>query len=422
MSTRRAFLKGGGIALFSIGVGGAGPSFLERAAWAATPSRTSGRRKVLVTIFQRGAMDGLAAVSPFAERQLQKLRPGLALSGARRAGEESLIDLGVDFGLHPAFGAFEPLWRDGALGIVHAVGSPDSTRSHFDAQDYMETGTPGRKGTASGWLNRGCGKLGHEPTPFQAVSLSRALPRSLYGPAPALAVRSLADLAIQLPGAGGAAEVAGEGFEALYREASRDLLRGTAKESFEAVETVERLRQEGYRPSPGVDYPRGPLGASLQQIAMLVQADVGLEVAFAESGGWDTHVRQGAAGGSFAQRGADLADSIVAFWNDLGAHRDDVVVLTMTEFGRTVKENGSGGTDHGHGSCLFVLGNEIDGGKVHGEFPGLDPSVLYEGRDLPVTTDFRAVFSEVAGHHLGIEDDAAMFPDWQGGRLPLFKA
>ncbi|MCZ6506867.1 MAG: hypothetical protein O7A04_02290, partial [Acidobacteria bacterium] len=297
MWTRRALLKSGGIALFSIGVGGAGPSFLRRAAWAATPRRTPGRRKVLVTIFQRGAMDGLAAVSPLAERQLKKLRPRLAMSGARRAGEESLIDLGVDFGLHPAFGAFEPLWKEGLLGIVHAVGSPDPTRSHFDAQDYMETGTPGRKGTPSGWLNRVCGKLGHEPTPFQAVSLSPALPRSLYGPAPALAVRNLADLSLQVPGALGAAEAAGEGFEALYREASRDLLRGTAQESFEALQVVERLRPEGYRPASGADYPRSPLSARLHDIPMLIKPDGGLDVAFTESGGWDTHVQQGSAGG-----------------------------------------------------------------------------------------------------------------------------
>ena len=421
MWTRRAFLKGGGLALFSIGVTGGGPAFLQRSARAAPAP--SGRRKVLVTIFQRGAMDGLAAVTPLGQgQQLSRLRPRLALSAARRTGEDRLIDLGVGFGLHPALASFEPLWRQGLLGVVHAVGSPDPTRSHFDAQDYMETGTPGRKGTSSGWLNRVCGELGHEPTPFRAVALSGNLPRSLYGPSPALAVRSLDDLAIRLPGGAGAAEVAGQGFEALYREASRELLSDTAREGFEAAEVVERLRREGYRPRPGVTYPRGALGASLQQVAMLIKAGVGLEVAFTESGGWDTHVQQGAAQGSFAQRARDLADSIAAFWEDLGAHRDDVVLLTMTEFGRTVRENGSGGTDHGHGSCLFVLGSDVDGGTVHGELPSLKPGALYEGRDLPVTTDFRAVFSEVAGRHLGIDDDEALFPGWRGGRIDLFES
>jgi len=152
---------------------------------------------------------------------------------------------------------------------------------------------------------------------------------------------------------------------------------------------------------------------------MLIKADVGLEVAFAETGGWDTHVQQGTNNGSFAQRSRDLASSIEAFWIDLGSYQDDVVLMTMTEFGRTVRENGSGGTDHGHGSCMFVLGNSIKGGVVHGDLPTLDADALYEGRDLPVTTDFRAVFSEIAGQHLGIEDDGTMFPGWQGGRIPL---
>ncbi|MEE8524294.1 MAG: DUF1501 domain-containing protein [Thermoanaerobaculia bacterium] len=184
---------------------------------------------------------------------------------------------------------------------------------------------------------------------------------------------------------------------------------------------LEKLDVSSYRPAAGARYPKSPLGRSLQQIAFLVKSDVGLEVAFAESSGWDTHVQQGTANGSFAQRAADLSRSIAAFWHDLGTYRDDVVVMTMTEFGRTVAENGSGGTDHGHGSCLFVLGNDVDGGKVHGDFPGLDRDVLYEGRDLPVTTDFRAVFSEVAGRHLGIDDDAVLFPGWTGGRIPLIR-
>jgi uncharacterized protein (DUF1501 family) len=284
----------------------------------------------------------------------------------------------------------------------------------------METGTPGRKGTASGWLNRVSGLLGHEATPFRSVAMSQALPRSLYGSEPALAVTDLADFQVRLPGSLRASQAAGKGFEALYAEASQDLLRDTGSETFEAVEMLDRLNSARYRPAPGADYPRSPLGKSLQQIAMLIKSDVGLEVAFAESGGWDTHVRQGTSNGSFAQRSNDLAASIGAFWVDLGPFQDDVVLMTMTEFGRTVRENGSGGTDHGHGSCLFVLGNGVEGGIVHGDLPSLDPDTLHEGRDLPVTTDFRAVFSEVAGRHLEIADDSTMFPGWKGGRMPLF--
>jgi uncharacterized protein (DUF1501 family) len=408
MWTRRLFLKAGGVALFTLG---AGPQFLARAAHAAT-----GRRKVLVTIFQRGAMDGLMAVSPV-DGSLSTLRPRLAMSAARSAGDEALLDLDVGFGLHPAFAPLLPLWKEKRLGIVHAVGSPDPTRSHFDAQDYMETGTPGRKGTPSGWLNRAVGLLGHEGSPFRAVALTPALPRSLYGDEPSIAVTDLADFRVSP-----AAPKAADGFEALYRQTSQKVLHDTADETFRAMDMLTPETIARYRPADGAEYPRTPLGQAMRQIALLIKSDVGLEVAFAESSGWDTHVQQGTVNGTFARQARDLAQSIQAFWTDLGARQDDVLLTTMTEFGRTVKENGSGGTDHGHGSCLFVLGNRMDGGKVHGEFPGLSQSALFEGRDLPVTTDFRAVFCELAGKHLGIRDDAKLFPGWSGKRLPLLRA
>ncbi len=423
MMDRRAFLKAGGVALFTVG---AGPSFLPRTALAATEPGPFKRRKVMVTIFQRGAMDGLMAVPPLDDSRLRRLRPRLAMSAARSAGDGAVHDLGVGFALHPAFSDLLPMWRDRSLAVVHAVGSPDPTRSHFDAQDYMETGTPGRKGTADGWLNRVVGELGHDATPFRAVSMTAALPRSLYGDHAALAVTNLRDFRVRLPGAETASQAAGQGFEALYEETSQELLRATAQETFEAVDMLERLDAERYRPAAGARYPRSPLGRSLQQIAFLIKSDVGLEVAFAESGGWDTHVQQGAATGSFARRAADLSQSIAAFWKDLGTHRDDVVVMTMTEFGRTVRENGSGGTDHGHGSCLFVLGKEVDGGKVHGEIGDpsslIDESRLHEGRDLPVTTDFRSVFSEVAGRQFAIAESEKLFPGFTGRRLPLVRA
>ena len=210
-------------------------------------------------------------------------------------------------------------------------------------------------------------------------------------------------------------------FTSLYEHSAQALLRDTGRQTFEATEILQGLDVQGYRPAPGARYPRSPLGDSLRQIALLIKSNVGLEVAFAESLGWDTHIQQGAQFGSFAQRSQDLADSIAAFWTDLGSHRDDIVVLTMTEFGRTAAENGSAGTDHGHGSCLFVLGDEIDGGKVHGQFPGLDQDALYEGRELSVTTDFRSVFSEVAGRHLGVTDRGTLFPGWSGEPLSLWR-
>jgi uncharacterized protein (DUF1501 family) len=265
------------------------------------------------------------------------------------------------------------------------------------------------------------GELGHEATPFRAVSLTPSLPRSFYGPQPALAVTNLADFRLRLPGAQGMAAAAGAGFEALYRDTSERLLRETGGETFDAVKMLEAKNLASYRPAAGADYPPTPLGGALSQIAMLIKADVGLEVAFAESAGWDTHVQQGAAQGSFARRAEDLARAIAAFETDLGAERDHVVVMTMTEFGRTVRENGSGGTDHGHGSCLFVLGDEVAGGRVYGDLPSLDPDALYDGRDLPVSTDFRAVFAEVAARHLGATDQQAIFPDWGGTRMSLFR-
>ncbi len=415
MWTRRLFLKSSGFALLSFGMG---PSFLLRAAQGA--NRTS-RKRVLVALFQRGAMDALAAVPPIDSPELQRVRPRLALSAARSSGEGRLLDLEVGYGFHPALASLLPLFRERQLAVVQCVGSPDPTRSHFDAQDYMETGTPGRKGTSSGWLNRVCGELGHEASPLRALAMTAALPRSLYGVEPAVAVARLEDLALRSPiPAGGSPVAPSKGFELLYEQSASELLRRGAGEAFEASELLQAVTRENRGRRTG--YPASPLGEALRQVAAVIRADVGLEVAFAETGGWDTHVRQGAVEGSFARRAEDLARSIAAFWEDLGARRDDVVLLTMTEFGRTVAENGSGGTDHGHGSCMFVLGTRVDGGKVHGRFPGLEREVLYEGRDLPVTTDFRAVFNEVAVAHLGVAPQAELFPGWTGARLPLFRS
>ena len=412
-------MKSGGLALFSVSIGGT-PLFLSRVANAALNPGLN-RRKVLVTIFQRGAMDGLMAVTPFNDPMLPKLRPRLAMTAARSAGESALIDLDGTFGFHPAFASMLPLFQEKRLAIVHGVGSPNPTRSHFDAQDYMETGTPGRKGTRSGWLNRAVGLLGHEATPFRAVSMTKALPRSLYGDRPALAIANLADFGLKAARNKGAAENTEQIFKSLYEETSQELFRRAGQESFEAIKMLSTVEVSNYQPANDAEYPRSPLGNSLRQIAQLIKAGVGLEVAFAETGGWDTHVQQGTINGSFARRATDLAQAIVAFWRDVESYHDEVVLMTMTEFGRTVHENGSGGTDHGRGSCLFVLGNRVDGGKVHGAVPSLVQESLENRRDLPVTTDFRAVFAEVAGRHLDIRDDQMLFPGWTGQRFPLIQ-
>lgn len=416
MITRRAFLRSGTVAVFAAGFGGS-PLFLNRAVAATTKNK-----KVLISIFQRGAMDGLMAVTPFNDPLLKKLRPRLAMSAAQSEGDKALIDLDGTFGLHPALSSFKNLFFDKRLAVIHGIGSPDTTRSHFDAQDYMETGTPGNKGTQSGWLNRVSGLMGHETTPFQSVAMTSALPRSLYGNNPSLAIADLNDFKVNVKNSRQFANTAAKSFEELYHQTSQQLLGSAGTESFEAIDMLSKVTKQKYVPANNAEYPNTPLGKALKQLAQLIKADVGLQIGFAESGGWDTHVQQGTVNGTFAQRARDLSGSIEAFWTDLGErYHDDVVLMTMTEFGRTVHENGSGGTDHGRGSCMFVLGNFVDGGKVHGSLAELHREELSQRRDIPVTTDFRSLFSEVAGKHLGFTNDAIVFPEWNGKRIELMK-
>ncbi|MGI8637268.1 MAG: DUF1501 domain-containing protein [Segetibacter sp.] len=416
MTSRRAFIKSGGLALFGIGLGGV-PSFIARAADSDKIIGLYKKRRVLVTIFQRGAMDGLMAVTPFNDPYLKAARPTLFMSAAKDQKASPLIDLDGKFGLHPAMKSFEHFFTEKRLAIVHGIGSPNNTRSHFDAQDYMETGTPFSKGTPSGWLNRAVGLLGHDATPFRAVSFTSSMPRSFYGDNPSVAISNLQDFAIQIKENPVSANLAAKSFEELYDQTAKGLLKETGKESFDAVKMLQKADVRNYKPDNNVIYPNSSLGSSLKQIAQLIKMDVGLEVAFAESNGWDTHFNQGAETGVFARNVADLSTSITAFWNDLAIYQDDVIVMTMTEFGRTVKQNGTGGTDHGRASCNFVLGNDVNGGLVHGNVQPLAVENLEDGRDLAVTTDFRSVFSEVADKHLQINNDKLLFPDWTGKRI-----
>lgn len=421
MTSRRAFIKSGGLALFGIGIGGV-PSFIANAANSGKITGAYQRKKILVCIFQRGAMDGLMAVTPFTDEYLKAARPGLFMSAAKGSSGSPLIDLDGRFGLHPTMKAFENLFREKRLGIVHGIGSPNNTRSHFDAQDYMESGTPFRKGTASGWLNRAVGLMGHDATPFRAVSLTSSLPRSFYGDNPSVAINNLQDFAIQMKGNQTGANMAAKSFEDLYDQTTSGLLKETGKESFEALKMLQKADTKNYKPSYDAAYPNSALGNSMKQIAQLIKMDVGLEVGFAESGGWDTHFNQGREQGVFARNATDLSNSIAAFWTDMGQYQDDVTVMTMTEFGRTVKQNGTGGTDHGRASCNFILGNDLNGGIVHGTMNPLAIENLEDGRDLTVTTDFRSVFSEVADKHLKINNDSVLFPDWTGKRIGVMRS
>lgn len=416
MTSRRGFIKSGGLAVFGIGLGGL-PSFVARAAESDKLIGRYKKKKMLVCIFQRGAMDGLMAVTPFEDQYLKAARPTLFMSAAKDQKGLPLIDLDGRFGLHPSMKAFEPFFREKTLAIVHGTGSPNNTRSHFDAQDYMESGTPFNKGTSSGWLNRAVGLLGHDATPFRAVSLTSSMPRSFYGDNSAVAISNLRDFAIQTKGNTGAVNVAAKSFEELYNQTTSALLKETGKESFDAVKMLQKTDVKNYKTENNAIYPNTALGNALKQIAQLIKMNVGLEVAFAESTGWDTHFNQGTEAGVFARNIADLTNSITAFWTDLNRLQDDVTVMTMTEFGRTVKQNGTGGTDHGRASCNFILGNDVHGGIVHGNVQPLAIENLEDDRDLAVTTDFRSVFSEVADKHLKISDKGILFPGWNGKKI-----
>ena len=409
---RRFFLKSGGIALASIGVSLSTPSFLQRAVLGQARSLvTGGKRKTLIAIFQRGAVDGLNVVVPHGERNYYEARPTIAIPQPEPGNAEATINIDGFFGLHPSLAPFKPLWDSKRLAIVHAAGSPDNTRSHFDAQDYMESATPGVKSTNDGWLNRYLqSKADPEKSLFRAVSMTQTMPRVLQGRAPALAISNLADFGIR---AGGSSASMQGGFEAMYEQTVNDVLGPTGRETFEAVNYLKRVNPGQYKPENGAQYPRTPFGNSLLQIAQLIKGGVGLEVAFTDIGGWDTHVNEGNARGQLGNLLQQFSAGIAALYLDLGQRMDDVVVLTMSEFGRTARENGTRGTDHGHANAMFVLGNSVRGGKVYGQWPGLKSDQLYEGRDLALTTDFRDVFGELASKHLRSSNLQTVFPGYE---------
>ena len=399
--SRRVFVKSGSLALFSLG---ADPLFLDRAAFAVRPSAHPPDRPILVCLFQRGAVDGLNMIVPHGDPLYYRERPRIAVPN------QDVIDLDGYFGLHPRLAALKGLWDSKRLAAIHAIGSPDATRSHFDAQDYMESGTPGVKVTPDGWLNRYCQHdREHRDTAFRAVAFGPALPRILAGTAPSLAIDDLQAFGMRAPQPA-ARDRLTRAFEELYAGSATGLLSTSSREAFEAIQLLRQVDPTRFPPANGADYPRGKLGKSLVQIAQLIKAGVGLQIAFADVTGWDTHVNQGASEGQLAARLAELGQALVAFAQDLGPELDNVVVLTMSEFGRTVRENGNSGTDHGHATAMLVIGGPVNGGRVLGKWPGLDPADRFEGRDVAVTTDFRDLFAEILARHLGAHDLADVFP------------
>ncbi len=398
MINRRIFMKDGALAVMGMSMV---PGFVYRTALTAQPRL---RKKTLVTVFQRGGVDGLNMVIPFGEKHYYDYRPTIAVpapSKERRAA----IDLDGFFGLHPALQPLHALYDRGELAIIHAAGSPHETRSHFDAQDYMESAAPGTKHVGDGWLNRYMHENQHpEATSFRGVALGEVLPKALKGAAPALALGDLT----------GSRKVQGARalYESMYDHETNALLSGTAREMFNAIDQLAELNPEAYEPDHGAEYPNGVFGQSMRQLAQLIKADLGVEIAFVDIGGWDTHSDQGSLEGRLPQRLQIFADTLAAFYTDLGDRMGDVAVLTMSEFGRTARENGSAGTDHGKANVMFLMGGGVRGGAVYTDWPGLAPEQLNEDRDLAMTTDFRDVFAEVLIGHLDPEKPDAVFPDF----------
>ena len=393
---RRLFLKSGAMAMLSLGFA---PSFLGRAAAAA-----GARRKLLIAIFQRGAVDGLNMIVPYGEADYYRLRPTIAVP------RDAVVDLDGFFGLHPAMAPLKPLWDNHSLAVVHACGSPDNTRSHFDAQDYMESATPGIKATRDGWLNRYLQFSSEPPNPLRGIALARTMPRSLEGSAPALAIGSVDEFGVRGPAAA---------FESEYAGSSDRVLSAASNDAFAAMRTLRQAAGAPYTPATGADYPTSAFGRALQEIARLAKADVGLEVAFTELGNWDHHVNEGSTTGQIATRLDEFARGLAALAMDLGDRLADTVIVTMSEFGRAVAENGNGGTDHGHGNAMMVIGGNVRGG-VHGRWPGLGEPHRFEGRDLAITTDFRDVFGEIVTAHMGASRDSLsrIFPGYRGATAP----
>jgi uncharacterized protein (DUF1501 family) len=415
-------MKSGAMALATMGLN---PTFLRRTVFAqdllkGAALNGNARGKVLIVLFQRGAADALNVVVPHGEKAYYQMRPAIAIPRPASGAAQTAIDLDGFFGLHQALSPFKKLWDDGILATVHAVGSPSNTRSHFDAQDYMESGTPDNKGTRDGWLNRYLAVKGTcdecklhdgtsaEKSPFRAVAMTPQTPRILEGGAPSVAMNNLDEFTIRTNG------TQADRIEALYRTGNADVVHAAGGEMFEAMKMLKAANPQQYIPQNNADYPRSPFGQHLRQIAQLIKANVGLEIAFADVGGWDTHVNQGGATGQLANRLDDFAKSIGALVQDLGDRMSSVTILTMSEFGRTAHQNGNGGTDHGHATSMFVIGGDVKGKKVYGKWPGLEPEQLNEGRDLALTTDFRSVFSEVAFKHLGAAKMDAVFPGFTG--------
>jgi uncharacterized protein (DUF1501 family) len=420
MLTRRVFLRGSAIVMAGMGVA---PGWLVRAVAA-----EGKKRKTLVAVFMRGAADGLNIVVPFGDKRYRELRPTLAIappSGQANASaglpvlvgqfNGGSIDLDGSFALNPAMQPLKALWDKQQLAIVEATGSPDASRSHFESQDSMESGTAG-KTTGDGWLNRALPAAGEGNSTMRAVALGNQVPRSLRGLHEAIAVGNLQQFNA---GDQDAAAI----MQSMYATTPDASLGRTGKDAFDAMKVIQSIQNVPQSAPPVAPIvPGGPVvpqygqagdfGRNLQQLARLLKAEAGVEVAFADIGGWDHHGNENQQLSNLLRQ---FSNGIAAFCQDMGDRMEDIVLVTMSEFGRTAEENGNAGTDHGHGSLMMVIGGPVQGGKVYGTWPGLEKEQLFEGRDLAVTTDYRDVLGELVRGHLGQKDLSMVFPGFQPG-------
>ncbi len=409
IKTRRAFLQ--------MMFGGQAPAPGAARVVAAAPA--SSTRDILVVVFLRGAADGLSLVAPHTDADYYKARPLLAINRPDQGAAASrLRDLDGQFGFHPGLDPLLPFFKDGTLGVVHAVGSDDKTRSHFEAQDLMEHGlsATGHEGVGGGWLGRHLrARPGPQPTALSAVALGSSMPESLRGAPAAAAVQSFDEF--QITPRKEHAERLTPALRALYAaeadagNESRDPVVRAGLETLSVLDTIEGLRGTKYEPKHRAAYPKTAFGRAMEEVARLVRAGVGLETATVDVGGWDTHFVQGTtSSGAISGRIGELAGGLGAFLTDLKDRRDNVTVVVMTEFGRRVAENSSFGTDHGRGGVMFVAGGGIAGGQVHGEWPGLKLDQREDGLDLRVTTDYRTVLGEILTRRCGQTKIADVFP------------
>jgi uncharacterized protein (DUF1501 family) len=415
---RRQFIQQSGLAV-GAAIAAGGHSWLVRAA---TP-----QQKRLVVVFLRGAIDGLNIVVPYRETAYYEARPKIAIP--QPGQPNGALKLTDTFGLHPALEDIYPFWQQGSLAFVHACGSPDETRSHFDAQDYMESGTPGLKKTPDGWMNRLLAVLAGrdsgrnsgrtERNLIQAVNVGATTPRILAGPLAIASLGSGRNAARPLPLDNTRISAA---FDQLYRNKSA-VAQAYQEGKLARQALLKDLDAETKRANNGAPLPYG-FATDTQRLARVMRQDPRVQLAFLALGGWDTHVNQGSSQGQLARNLQSLGRGLATFQQELGPVYAQTTIVVMSEFGRTVAENGNGGTDHGHGNVMWMMGGPVKGAQVYGQFPGLQASQLHEGRDLAVTTDFRTAVGSLLTQHLQLSaaQSAQVFPGYSAPQtLPLIK-